>query len=115
MSPSFYRTYFKSLAERYPLDVPVMLVLKQQVSYKGKSPRGLITAKDGKIKIQITVKNQTPLMIIKTIAHEYRHGIQWLKMNWFSSNPSDPAMESDANKFGTLEARAFYGVNFGKC
>lgn len=117
MKPSDYQKYFKQLMKKYPLKIkiPVSLELPETIQFEDRSPFGLATLNNKKIHLQVATQDRDPLLIFKTIAHEYRHAMQWINMGWRSDNPSDPNMEHDANHFGQQIARLMYGYKKNGC
>lgn len=117
MKPTDYQKYFKQLMKKYPLriNVPVSLELLETIQYENKSVLGIASLENKKIHIQVAIQDRHPLIIFKTIAHEYRHAMQWVNMGWKSDNPSDPEKEHDANLFGLRVARLMYEYKKNGC
>src|SRR5689334_9190099 len=105
MTSRDFFTYFNDLNKRHPIksDHKVKMRLVDKLIYHGKEINGLARCLNNKIAIYVVTKRQCDSLVIKTIAHEYRHVIQWVNMDWVSKDASDPAMERDAQMFGQQE------------
>lgn len=110
-----YTEFFNDLAKRHPLTsgLPVTLEFQPTLSYKDQHPKGIATLTNKRVRIQIATEGQNRWLILKNIAHEYRHAMQWVNMGWQSDNVSDPKMERDADLFGLAEVKVL--MRGGNC
>lgn len=114
MTKAELRKYFMDLRKRFPLNVKLGITLNfpKFLVYKDRQIRGIVIYNNKYARIHVAT-NYNKFLIIKAIAHEYRHLIQRFNMNWESKLESDPQKERDANLFGEQELRRLgaYGAD----
>lgn len=102
-----YRKFFKYLQKSYPLVQKLTITLELQdterIEHKGRTLYGIVSFNDRTAMIRVACSDN-PLVVLKVIAHEYRHLIQRFNMGWISDGPSDLMHEKDAQMFGSEEA-----------
>lgn len=106
------REFFKMMCTDHPLDrkLRISLTLSNGPITRGDVVlRGTVMREIGSDKVDIYVdRTQEPVLTLKTLAHEYRHIMQWVNMDWHLDGDNKMEKEIDAQKWGGRVAREYW-------
>ena len=106
------REFFKMIRRDHPLDekMQISLTLSNGPITRGDVVlRGTVMREIGSDKVDIYIdRTQEPVLTLKTLAHEYRHIMQWVNMGWHLDGDNKMAKEMDAQKWGGKVAREYW-------
>lgn len=106
--------FINKMHKKYPLDVDVKVfyTLHHGVIIRGDLKlHGTVCCKAGSDEVYADINtDQSDMLVLKTIAHEYRHVMQWMNpdMKWIMLSDNRKEPETDAHLFGNRLVREHY-------
>jgi hypothetical protein len=113
LSDNTIEMFILQLQEKHPLNRKIKITYNLQheiIKWRDNSLLGIVIRKAGCDEVNVFVNtDQVNILVLKTIAHEYRHIMQWenTDIEWLTHSNKKHDIETDANLFSKKVALAF--------